>query len=322
MLRVFSAMKQEDQLQRLQQLILEDPRKASQDPIWQLLHLEDKNFLKKLPGRLKLYLLDLVLLCEDDQEALRERLSGIDITVDVFEIESTDYDEADCILESEIEIEGFCVKIFCYDTCAEMEDLEECSERLPLAATIIGFLEDKEQDLQDFAGSCDIDYEPCMSPAGGYPMRPGGISIESSTGFWEFEYCSFPNDAALINALSKEGDLYTFGVEHATSDSLRPLFSSGPSWDDDLGVEGSITASWNCDCYVPISIANEPLCQYKKVSINKDLAFASNPTHDYTVKYRYEKMGDLEPELASELSKTNASDLIEDLLLEALNFSS
>ncbi len=315
-------MKQEDQLQRLQQLVLEDPHKASRDPVWQLLHLEDKNFLKKLPGRLKLHLLDLVLLSEEDQKALEERLLGIDIPVDVFEIESTDYDKADCILESEIEIEGLCIKFFCYDTCAEMEDVEECSERLPLAATIIGFLEAKGQDLQDFAASCDIDYEPCMSPAGGYPMRPGGISIESSTGFWEFEHCSYPNDAAVIKALSKDGDLYTLGVEHATSDSLRPLFSSAPSWDDDLGVEGSIAASWHCDCYVPISTANELQCQYKKVSINENLSFAGNSTYDYTIKYRYEKVGDLESEMASELSKSKASDLIEDLLLEALGLSS
>lgn len=64
-------MKQEEEFQRLQQLILEDPSKASRDPIWQLLYLEDKNFLRKLPGRLKLHLLDLALLSEEHREALR-----------------------------------------------------------------------------------------------------------------------------------------------------------------------------------------------------------------------------------------------------------
>ena len=113
--RVLAAMKQGEEIQRLQQLVLEDPIKASQDPIWQLLHLEDKNFLRKLPGLLKLHLLGLALLSEEDREALRERLSGIDISVDAFEIESTDYDEADCILESEIEIEGYCTEFLCKD---------------------------------------------------------------------------------------------------------------------------------------------------------------------------------------------------------------
>jgi hypothetical protein len=318
---VLAAMKQGEEIQRLQQLVLEDPIKASQDPIWQLLHLEDKNFLRKLPGLLKLHLLGLALLSEEDREALRERLSGIDISVDAFEIESTDYDEADCILESEIEIEGYCIKIFCYNTSAEMEDVEECCERLPLADTIIGYLEDKDQDLQEFAGACDIEYEPCMSPSDGYPMRPGGISIESNTGFWEFEHCSFPDDAPLINILSKEGDLYILGIEHATSDKQRLLFSSAPSWDDEHGLEGSITASWNCDSYVPVDGANERQYQYKKVSINEDLAFSGNSTYDYTIKYRYEKVGDLETELATKLLKANVSKLIEDLLLRVLGLS-
>jgi hypothetical protein len=66
---------------RLQQLVIADPTAAAKDPIWQLLHLEDKHFLRKQPGPLKLHLLG--LLSEEDQETLEERLSGKEVPIDV-----------------------------------------------------------------------------------------------------------------------------------------------------------------------------------------------------------------------------------------------
>ena len=306
---------------RLQQLVIADPTAAAKDPIWQLLHLEDKHFLRKQPGPLKLHLLG--LLSEEDQETLEERLSGKEVPIDIFEIESCDYDDTDCFLETEFAIQEFSIKVFCYDTCAEMKDVDECDEHLPLADSIIAFLENKDQDLQEFAETCGIEYEPNMSPDDGYPMRPGGVSIESDTGFWEFEECSFPDDTALIKQLTQEADFYVLEEDLATSNDLRPLFSSGPSWDDDLGTEGSVSMSWHCESYIPIAGNKNHKCKYKKVSIDQDLKFSGNSTHDdYTLRYRYEKVGDLEDVLSHALSKVKTSDLIEDLLLRVLGLDS
>lgn len=63
--------------------------------------------------------------------------------------------------------------------------------------------------------------------------------------------------------------------------------------------------------------------QILKVSIDQDLKFSGNSTHDgYTLRYRYEKVGGLEDLLSHALSKVKTSDLIEDLLLRVLGLDS
>jgi hypothetical protein len=306
---------------QLEDLVITDPKAAAQDPIWQLLHLEDKHFLRKQSGRLKLHLLG--LLSEDDQELLQERLSGTAIPVDVFEIDSCNYDDSECFLSKEVQVEGFSVDIFCYDTSAVMVDCEQCNERLPLAEVVIAFHNDRNQDLRVFAKSCGIEYEPNLSPKDGYPMRPGGVSVEIDADSWEFEEDSFPDDSEIIKQLTKEANLYVLKEEGlVVSDGLRPLFSSAPSWDDDWGTGGSVNVSWNCDCYIPVTGPEDHQRHFKKVRISEDIAFKGNNTFDdCIVKYTFDKVTDLESALADELSKVKISDLIEDLLLRVLGLS-
>lgn len=301
---------------QLIQILASSLEEAVKNPIWQILHLEDPHFLFKVSGRVKLRLLELAQ--KSDLITLSDCLIGRDLPVNIFEIESFEYEESDS-LEEAFQVDSAIISCYCYDPDADLEDLHECNS-VPLSAVLTVFLDDPEQSLQSAVEKNGFEYEHCISPRNGYPMRPGGVKIETSNGFWQFEYDTFPEDFVALSKLDQEGEYYFLRSEDDYRTGERPLFSSSPSWDDNLCVDGCIHMEWKCDCYVPVEAGdstNEKV--YRKHIINKVLTFAGNSIYDdYKINYRYKAPRDIADLLADVLSSEENTASIKNILLKIL----
>ena len=170
-------------------------------------------------------------------------------------------------LSHSINLNDFEVTLYCHDCDAEMEDVEQCNERLSIGDCIKAYLLTPFDDLREIAEQFGIEYEPSMSPRDGYPLRFGGVNIESEEEFLEYEWDSFPDDRSLIAKLVDAGEGVYRGVSLNEVGHRRPLFSSSPVADDDSSYEGLITVKWVCDCFVPEGHVGEAEVYWRKVEL-------------------------------------------------------
>ena len=289
---------------------------ASTDPSWQLLYLENPGFAKTLPGSTKLALLSEAL--DDELEKVAEAIGGIDLAIKAFDIRAFTFEEAGQ-LEYSLEMGGFRITCYCQDADADLEDLEELSE-IPLAAALKAYVDDPCQDLQEALRKQDIDHEHCISPRGGYPMLPGGIRIENSSDYWEFEASSLPDDSILISKLVNVSETFLLQEGDADCRELRPLFTNGPEWNEDFSAEGSISVTWRAECFLPAgSDPDSKKQRYTKSSINLEETFEGNSVFDdYTIEYTYKTPSDLEGALVAALEEETVSQLLEKPILQIL----
>lgn len=289
---------------------------ASTDPSWQLLYLENSGFVKSLPGSTKLALLRGAL--DDEFENVADAIGGIDLAVKAFDIETFTFEEVG-ELEYSVEIGPFRITCYCHDADADLEDLEELP-KIPLVAALKAYIDDPSQDLQEALRKQDVDHEHCISPRGGYPMLPGGIRIETSSDYWEFEACSMPDDSKLISRLVNAGEIFLLQEDDADCREFRPLFTEEPEWNEDLSAEGSISIAWHADCYLPAGLdpVSKKQC-YTKSNINLEETFVGNSVHDdYTIRYTYKTPSDLEVLLVAALEEEKVSQLLEKPILQIL----
>lgn len=293
---------------------------ARTDPSWQLLYLENPGFARNLPGSAKLALLREALDNEFDNAV--EAIVGIDLAVKAFDVESFTWKEGSQ-LEHIFEIWPFQVTCYCYDTDADLEDLEELTE-IPLATALVAYVNYRNQNLQTVLHKLDIDYEHCISPRNGYPMRPGGIKIESSSDYWEFESESWPDDTRLISKLVKVGEAILLKESDTDRIDSRPLFSNGPEWNEDNSMEGSIGLTWNAECFLPAGL--DPASKYQRYTksrISLEETFAGNSVFDdYTIEYVYKTPADLESILIAALEEEKVSRRLEKPILQILGLQS
>lgn len=289
---------------------------ASTDPSWQLLYLENPGFAKSLPGATKLALLREAL--DDELENVAEAIGGINLAVKAFDIDAFTFSKA-YKLEHSIEIGPFRITCYCQDADADLEDLEELPE-IPLVAALKAYIDDPGQDLQEALRKQDIDHDHCISPRSGYPMLPGGIRIETSSDYWEFEACSMPDDSKLISRLVNVGEMFLLQEDDADCRELRPLFTEEPEWNEELSPEGSISIAWHAECFLPAGL--DPVSKrqcYTKSNINLEETFAGNSVHDdYTIMYTYKTPSDLEGHLVAALEEEKVSQLLEKPILQIL----
>jgi hypothetical protein len=289
---------------------------ARTDPSWQLLYLENPGFAKSLPGSTKLALLREAL--DDEFEKVAEAIGGIDLAIEAFDIKGFTFEEAG-ELEHSVDIGGFRITCFCLDADADLEDLEILSE-VPLAAALKAYVDDPCQDLQEALRKQDIDHEHNISPRSGYPMLPGGIKIETSSDYWEFEASSTPDDSVLIGKLVNIGEMFLLQDVDADHRESRPLFTKKPEWNEDYSVEGSISVAWNTECFLPAgqdSISKKQ--RYTKSSISIEETFTGNSVlDDYTIEYTYKTPSDLEDVLVAALEEESVSQILEKPILQLL----
>lgn len=293
---------------RLTELAAVVPEAVARNPLWQILHLENPNFLANENKLMKLRLLQLVPA--DMLEDLVDSLMDSVISVDVFEIAGATFEGGDANeLSHLIRVDDFDVTLYCYDCDANMEDVGiGCEERLSIGASIKAFLLSPFEDIRQIAEQYGIEYEGTMSPRDGYPLRFGGISIESEDEYLEYESDSFPGDSGLIAKLNNTEDGYYVGVSLDEVGERRPLFSSSPVADEDSSCEGFVTLRWVCDCFVTVEELGDGVTKWRKIEIDEEVGFkGSNMHEDYTVHYEIDFPCELEARIASDLQKNSAA---------------
>jgi hypothetical protein len=308
---------------RLTELAAVVPEAVVRNPLWQMLHLENPSFLAKENGLLKLRLLQLA--SSDLLDAVVHSAGDAEISVDVHEVTRGYFEESDAHdLSREIKLSEFVVTIYCYDCDAEMEDLEQCDERLSIGDCIKAFLLTPFDDLRAIAERCGIEYEPGMSPRDGYPLRFAGINIESEEEFFEYESDSFPDDSSLIGKLNNTGEGIYDGFSLNEAGERRPLFSSSPVADEDYSYEGIVTLKWVCDCFVPIGELGCAETKWRRIEIDEEIEFkGSNVGEDYRVDYEINFPCELEADIVSDLKKNStASNAVDTCLLDLLGLRS
>jgi hypothetical protein len=205
-----------------------------------------------------------------------------------------------------------------------MEDVGQCDERLSIGDCIKAYLLTPFADLREIAEQCGIEYEPSMSPRDGYPLRFGGVNIESKEDFLEYECDSFPDDRSLIAKLIDSGDGLYRGVSVNEVGQRRPLFSSSPVVDDDSSYEGFITVKWACDCFVPSDDLVEVETSWSRVEIDEEIGFnGSNIYEGYKIHYKIDFPCEIESHIVRDLRKNPAaSNAINACLLSVLGLRS
>ena len=308
---------------RLCQLAAVVPEAVAQNPLWQILHLENPNFLAKEEGLLKLRIL--VLATADLLDVVVESSQDAEISVDVLEVYRGRFEESDEMdLSHSINLNDFEVTLYCHDCDAEMEDVGQCDERLSIGDCIKAYLLTPFDDLREIAEHCGIEYEPSMSPRDGSPLRFGGVNIESEEELLEYEWGSFPDDRSLIAKLVDAGEGLYRGVSINEVGHRRPLFSSSPVANDDSSHEGFITVKWVCDCFVPEGHVGEAEVCWRKAEIEEEIEFqGSNMDVDYTLHYKMDFPAELESHIVRDLRNSSAaSDAINACLLSVLGLRS
>lgn len=242
---------------RLTELAAVVPEAVAQNPLWQILHLQDPNFFDDEIGLLKLRLLQ--ILPDGLFDKLAASISASKISVDVFESSGVDYEDSDAeSLSHAISVSDFSISVFCDGGDTVLEDVGPgCEDRLPIAEALRAYLRQPFADLQGFANRYGLDYEEEMSPCDGSPLFLGGLSIEYKDELISYEWGSLPDDKSLISRLKEAGDDVYSGVSLLEVGHRRPLFSCPPVVADDFGTEGWIDFKWVCDCYVPIAEATD-----------------------------------------------------------------
>ena len=308
---------------RLTELAAVVPEAVVRNPLWQVLHLENPNFLAKEEGLLRLRML--LLAPPDLLDVVVESSQDVEISVDVHEVDRGRFEEVDAKdLSQSINLNDFEVTLYCHDCDAEMEDVEQCDERLSIGDCIKAYLLTPFDDLREIAEQCGIEYEPSMSPRDGYPLRFGGINIESEEDFLEYERDSFPDDLSLIAKLVDAGEGMYRGVSINEVGHRRPLFSSSPVANDDSSYEGFITVKWACDCFVPEGHVGDAEVCWRRAEIDEKIEFqGSNMNEDYKVHYKIDFPAELESHIVRDLRKSPAaSDAINACLLGVLGLRS
>ena len=308
---------------RLTELAAVVPEAVVRNPLWQVLHLENPNFLAKEEGLLRLRML--LLAPADLLDVVVESSQDVEISVDVHEVDRGRFEEVDAKdLSQSINLNDFEVTLYCHDCDAEMEDVEQCDERLSIGDCIKAYLLTPFDDLREIAEQCGIEYEPSMSPRDGYPLRFGGINIESEEDFLEYERDSLPDDLSLIAKLVDAGEGMYRGVSINEVGHRRPLFSSSPVANDDSSYEGFITVKWACDCFVPEGHVGDAEVCWRRAEIDEKIEFqGSNMNEDYKVHYKIDFPAELESHIVRDLRKSPAaSDAINACLLGVLGLRS
>jgi len=308
---------------RLTELAAVVPEAVVRNPLWQVLHLENPNFLAKEDGLLKLRIL--LMAPPDLLDAVVESSQDAEISVDVHEVHRGRFEESDEMdLSHSINLNDFEVTLYCHNCDAEMEDVEQCDERLSIGDCIKAYLLTPFDDLREIAEQCRIEYEPSMSPRDGYPLRFGGVNIESTEDFLEYECDSFPDDSSLIAKLIDSGDGLYHGVSLNEVGQRRPLFGSSPVADDDSSWEGLVTVKWVCDCFVPVGHVGDAEICWRRAEIDEEIEFlGSNMDVDYTLHYKIDFPCELESHIVRDLRKSPAaSDAINACLLGVLSLRS
>jgi len=296
------------------------PEAVVSNPLWQVLHLENPNFLAKEEGLLRLRML--LLAPADLLDAVVESSQDAEISVDVHEVYRGRFEEVDAKdLSQSINLNDFEVTLYCHDCDAEMEDVGPgCEERLSIGDCIKAYLLTPFDDLRGIAEQCGIEYEPNMSPRDGYPLHFGGINIESEEEFLEYGWDSFPDDRSLIAKLIDAGEGLYRGVSLNEVGHRRPLFSSSPVADDDSSHEGFITVKWACNCFVPSDVSAEAETRWRRAEIDEEFGFnGSNIYEDCKIHYKIDFPCELESHIVRDLRKSPAaSDAINACLLGVL----
>lgn len=308
---------------RLTELAAVVPEAVVRNPLWQVLHLENPNFLAKEEGLLRLRML--LLAPADLLDVVVESSQDAEISVDVHEVDRGRFEEVDAKdLSHSINLNDFEVTLYCHDCDAEMEDVEQCDERLSIGDCIKAYLLTPFDDLREIAEQCGIEYEPSMSPRDGNPLRFGGINIESEEDFLEYELDSFPDDLSLIAKLVDAGEGMYRGVSINEVVHRRPLFSSSPVADDDSSYEGFITVKWACDCFVPSDDLVEAETRWRRVEMDEEFGFSGSSVYeDYKIHYKIDFPCELESHIVRDLRKSSvASDAINACLLGVLGLRS
>jgi len=287
---------------RLTQLAAIVPEAVVQNHLWQILHLEDPDFLIREDPVMKLRFLR---HAPDGQlEDLAEMLTDEPISVDVFEIHGASYEEADPgQLEHSVDLDGFEVTLSCRDCDAEMEDVGGgCDERLSIGDCIRAYIFKPFEDLQSIAEQCGLEYEDNMSPCDGYPFRVDEIHIDNGEKLLGYEWFSFPDDRDLIARLVDTGDGIHRGVSVKEVGARRPLFGAPPVADQETSDEGAITVRWSCDCFIPVRDSGDTETSWRKVQINEEADFYGSSVHDdYTIEYAFSLPIELERLLAKDI---------------------
>lgn len=287
---------------RLTQLAAIVPEAVAQNPLWQILHLEDPDFLTREDPVMKLRLLKHAPAgrLEDLADMLTDEL----ISVDVFEIHGASYEEADPEqLRHSVDLDGFEVTLSCHDCDAEMEDVGDgCDERLSIGDCIKAYIFKPFEDLQSIAEQCGLEYEEAMSPCDGYPFRVGEIEIDNGEELLGYEWSSFPDDQDLIARLVDTGDGIHRGLSVKEVGARRPLFGAPPVADEETSDEGAITVRWSCDCFLPVRDSGDSETSWRKVQINEEADFYGSSVHDdYTIEYAFSLPIELERRLAKDM---------------------
>ncbi|MCX5938305.1 MAG: hypothetical protein NTW02_08915 [Cyanobium sp. LacPavin_0920_WC12_MAG_62_9] len=292
---------------RLRQLAAVVPEAAAQNPIWQILHLENPDFLDKEDGVLKLRLLRLVpedLFVSDDLfDDFLEASASRSISVDVYASSGVIYQESDAqCLSGSFQVGHFDITLYCHDCDAEMENVDaDCEDRLSISDAVRAYLMKPFGDLREVAAGCGVTYEPNMSPSDGYPFRVGGIYIESKDELIEYEFDSFPDDKDLIAQLTEAGVNAYHGVSPVDVGHRRPLFSSPPVADESRSYEGVIDAQWECDCFVPSVALVDGDTVWTKVLIDEKWTLSGSDLYGYDIDYEYSFPIELEERLSDDI---------------------
>lgn len=292
---------------RLRQLAAVVPEAVAQNPIWQILHLENPDFLDKEDGVLKLRLLRLVpedLFVPDDLfDDFLEASANRKISVDVYASNGVIYQESDAqCLSGSFQVGNFDITLYCHDCDAEMENVDaDCEDRLSISDGVRAYLMKPFGDLREVAAGCGVTCEPSMSPSDGYPFRVGGICIESMDELIEYGLDSFPDDKDLIAQLTEAGVNVYSGVSPVDVGHRRPLFSSPPVADQSRSYEGVIDAQWECDCFVPSVALVDGDTVWTKVPINEKWTLSGSDLYGYDIDYEYSFPIELEERLAEDI---------------------
>ena len=287
---------------RLTQLAAIVPEAVAQNPLWQILHLEDSDFLTREDSVMKLRLLRHAPY--DQLEDLADMLTDEPISVDVFEIHGASYGEVDPgQLAHSVDLAGFEVTLSCSDCDAEMEDVGDgCDERLLIGDCIRAYALRPFDDLQGIAEQCGLEYEDNMSPCDGYPFRVSEIQIDNGEELLGYEWSSLPDDQDLIARLVDTGDGVHRGVSVKEVGARRPLFGAPPVADEETSDEGAITLRWSCNCFLPVRDSGDSETSWRKVQINEEADFYGSSVHDgYTIEYAFSLPIELERRLAEDV---------------------
>ncbi len=296
---------------RLTELAAVVPEAVAQNPLWQVLHLENPSFLDHENGLLRLRLLRLapeVLLEEFFAES-----SDTPISVDVYAANGVTFGSSDSqSLSKAFQIDEYSITIHCSDLDASMENVGlACEERLSIGDAIRGYLMSPFDDLQEIAEGCGVtNYDMAWSPRNGSPMRLGGICVESEADLFEYEWDSLPEDQELIDRLVESEDGKYRGISVVDVGERRPLFGSPPVGDEDMANEGVIGVRWDCDCFLPVSGSGDDGEDageaWSKLRLSECLTFTGTAIDDYTVDYEYVSPIELEGEIAKDIHHSSS----------------